>query len=71
VRRFHDLRHTFGSLAVREFDLVAIKNMMGHAKLSTTERYLHTKPRPDDAAKLTDIFKSGDKEVKDDDTPSA
>ncbi len=58
VRRFHDLRHTFGSLAIRQFDLVAIKNMMGHAKLSTTERYLHSKPRPDDAAKLTGIFES-------------
>ena len=53
VRRFHDLRHSFGSLAIRQFDLVAVKNLMGHAKLSTTERYLHSKPRPDDAAKLT------------------
>jgi integrase len=70
VRRFHDLRHTFGSLAIREFDLVAIKNMMGHAKLSTTERYLHTKPRPDDATKLTDIFKGRTKQDNDD-TPSA
>jgi integrase len=60
VRRFHDLRHTFGSLAVRRFDLVAIKNMMGHSKLSTTERYLHSKPRPEDAAKLTDIFGAGE-----------
>jgi hypothetical protein len=42
--------------------------MMGHAKLSTTERYLHTKPRPDEAAKLTDIFGSdGKKEVPDND----
>jgi integrase len=56
VRRFHDLRHTFGSLAIRQFDLVAIKSMMGHSTLSTTERYLHSKPRPDDAAKLTGIF---------------
>lgn len=56
VRRFHDLRHTFGSLAIRRFDVVAVKEMMGHAKLSTTERYLHSKPRPTDAAKLTAIF---------------
>ena len=56
VRRFHDLRHTFGSLAIRRFDLVAVKDMMGHAKLTTTERYLHSKPRPDDAAKLTRVF---------------
>ena len=56
VRRFHDLRHTFGSLAIQQFDLVSVKDMMGHSKLSTTERYLHSKPRPDDAAKLTRIF---------------
>lgn len=56
VRRFHDLRHTFGSLAIRRFDLVAVKEMMGHSKLTTTERYLHSKPRPADAAMLTAIF---------------
>lgn len=56
VRRFHDLRHTFGSLAIQQFDLVAVKDMMGHSRLTTTERYLHSKPRPDDAAKLTKIF---------------
>lgn len=56
VRRFHDLRHTFGSLAIRRFDLVAVKEMMGHASLTTTERYLHSRPRPSDAAKLTAIF---------------
>lgn len=62
VRRFHDLRHTFGSLAIQKFDLVAVKDMMGHSKLSTTERYLHSKPRPDDAAKLTAIFESAGEE---------
>lgn len=56
VRRFHDLRHSFGSLAIQQFDLVAVKDMMGHSKLTTTERYLHSKPRPDDVAKLTTIF---------------
>jgi len=60
VRRFHDLRHTFGSLAIRRFDLVSVKEMMGHSKLTTTERYLHARPRPDDAAKLTDLFKIDD-----------
>jgi integrase len=56
VRRFHDLRHTFGSLAIQQFDLVAVKDMVGHSKLTTTERYLHSKPRPDDVAKLTRIL---------------
>jgi integrase len=56
VRRFHDLRHTFGSLAIQQFDVVAVKEMMGHSRLTTTERYLHSKPRPGDAAKLTEVF---------------
>jgi len=56
VRRFHDLRHSLGSLAIQKFDLVVVKEMMGHSKLTTTERYLHSKPRPDDVAKLTTIF---------------
>lgn len=56
VRRFHDLRHSFGSLAIQRFDLVAVKDMMGHSKLTTTERYLHSKPRPDDVVKLSKIF---------------
>jgi integrase len=61
IRRFHDLRHTFGSLAIRKFDLVAVQAMMGHSKITTTQRYLHSKPRADDAAKLTAIFSEGER----------
>ena len=60
VRRFHDLRHTFGSLAVRAFDPVAVQAMMGHASLRTTERYMHARPRTDDAARLTAAFGADD-----------
>ena len=41
--RFHDLRHSFGSLVIREFDLASVKDFMGHAKITTTERYLHAR----------------------------
>jgi integrase len=54
--RFHDLRHAFGSIAVREIDTATLKHWMGHAKLATTERYLHAKPRHDDAARLERVF---------------
>ena len=54
--RFHDLRHAFGSIAVREVDTATLKAWMGHAKLVTTERYLHAKPRHDDAARLDRAF---------------
>jgi integrase len=71
VRRFHDLRHTFGSLAIRRFDLVAVKEMMGHSKLTTTERYLHSKPRPTDAAKLTEILAEDENEAEGELPPAA
>jgi len=60
VRRFHDLRHTFGSIAVRRFDPVTVQTLMGHSSLTTTERYLHSRPRADDAAKLGEAFESDD-----------
>jgi integrase len=57
--RFHDLRHTFGTHAVRELDGYAVQSYMGHAHYSTTMRYLHHKPRPLDAAALARAFGGG------------
>ena len=54
--RFHDLRHSFGSLIIREFDPVSVKSFMGHSKLTTTERYLHARSRRTDAVRLTRAF---------------
>ncbi len=39
--RVHDLRHTAGSLLVRHIDPASVKDILGHADLATTERYLH------------------------------
>ena len=45
--RFHDLRHTYGSLlAAGGVDLVAIQAAMGHSALATTGRYLHADRLP-------------------------
>ena len=42
--RLHDLRHCFASrLARRGVDLVIIKELMGHASIVTTQRYLHSR----------------------------
>jgi integrase len=55
--RFHDLRHTFGSLAVDGgASLVQVKEWMGHSDVKTTMRYLHTKSRRRDAELLDSAF---------------
>lgn len=55
--RFHDLRHTYGSLlAAAGVDLVTVKDTMGHSALSTTGRYLHARPASEQAAAFTRAF---------------
>jgi integrase len=54
--RFHDLRHCFGSAAITRLDPYAVQSYMGHQHYSTTQRYLHHKPRPQDAQKLHEAF---------------
>jgi integrase len=55
--RFHDLRHTFGSLlAARGVDVVTIQKAMGHSALSTTSRYLHARPASEQAHAFTAAF---------------
>jgi integrase len=58
--RFHDLRHTFGSLlAMRGVDVVTIQKAMGHSTLATTSRYLHARPASEQAHLFTAAFGSG------------
>ena len=52
--RFHDLRHTYGSLLVAGgIDLVSVKAAMGHSRITTTERYLHARPAGEQADRFT------------------
>jgi integrase len=51
--RFHDLRHTFGTLAVQVWPLVDVQSYMGHANISTTMIYAHHVPKRDAASALT------------------
>jgi hypothetical protein len=60
--RFHDLRHTFGSVAIRTADPRELQEWMGHSDFSTTQLYMHYKPRADAARRLSAAFGGGDAE---------
>jgi integrase len=51
---FHDLRHTFGTLAVQVFPLHDVQAYMGHADIQTTMRYAHHVPKHDAARLFTE-----------------
>ncbi len=59
VLRFHALRHGAGSLVARQADPRWVQGFLGHSKLTTTERYLHAKARPQDVDLLNRVFASG------------
>lgn len=51
--RFHDLRHSFGTLAVQAFPLSDVQAYMGHADIQTTMIYVHFVPKIDAADRLS------------------
>jgi integrase len=53
---FHHLRHTFATLAIRGLDPSTVQTLMGHSKITTTERYLHARPLVDLAERMDAIF---------------
>ena len=43
--RLYDSRHTFGSrMAMAGVDLMTLRELMGHASITTTQRYCHPTP---------------------------
>jgi integrase len=55
--RFHDLRHTFGTHAIRTADSREVMEWMGHQDLKTTQIYLSFKPQADAAKRISDAFR--------------
>jgi integrase len=53
---FHDLRHTFGTMAAERFPLPTVQAWMGHADIQTTMRYVHHRDRGDDADALSELI---------------
>jgi integrase len=56
--RLHDLRHTFGTLAVQAFPLTDVKAFMGHADIQTTMIYVHHVPQHDAADRLSQLLEA-------------
>ena len=54
---FHDLRHTFGTLAAQVWPVHDVQAFMGHADIQTTMRYLHHVPKHDAAARFTEFIR--------------
>ncbi len=52
---FHDLRHTFGTLAVEAWPLHDVQAYMGHADIQTTMIYVHHQPKASAADKLSEL----------------
>jgi integrase len=55
--RFHDLRHTFGSIAINQATIVQVQAWMGHADVQTTMKYMHHRSRAGDAKLLSAAFR--------------
>jgi integrase len=54
--KLHGLRHAAGSIVARTADPVFVRDMLGHAKLTTTDRYVTAKLRPEEFARLDAAF---------------
>ena len=52
----HGLRHAAGSILARVADPVFVRDYLGHSKLSTTDRYVSAKHRPEDFERLNRAF---------------
>jgi len=58
--RFHDLRHTFGTHAIRTADSREVMEWMGHQDLKTTQLYLAFKPQRGAARRISEAFQGRD-----------
>ena len=71
ARRFHDLRHTFGTrMAAAGVPMRTLQEWMGHRDIETTQRYADYAPSPHEAALVAAAFGEEGAGVADEDTPS-
>ena len=62
--RFHDLRHTFGTHAIRTADSREVMEWMGHQDLKTTQIDLSFKPQADAARRISQAFGAPSREAR-------
>jgi integrase len=56
--KLHGLHHAAGSILARTADPVFVRDYLGHSKLSTTDRYVGAKHRPEDFERLNRAFRA-------------
>jgi site-specific recombinase XerD len=54
--RFHAVRHTAGSLIDQHADARFVQEFLGYSRITTTERYMHAKARPEDLERVNLAF---------------
>jgi integrase len=69
--KLHGLRHAAGSILARVADPVFVRDYLGHSKLSTTDRYVSAKHRPEDFERLNRAFGVAPRERAADETDAA
>ena len=52
----HTLRHTFATLTIRKLESSTVQALLGHSRITTTERYLHARPMNELAEQMDAIF---------------
>jgi integrase len=57
---FHDLRHTFGTIAVEKFPLPTVQAWMGHSSITTTMGYVHHVDKHHEADALSALIEGGE-----------
>lgn len=60
---FHELRHTFGTIAAQVFPITDVQSFLGHAHITTTQVYLHHVPKHDAAERLSRLFTTDEPDV--------
>jgi integrase len=68
--KLHGLRHAAGSILARTADPVFVRDYLGHSKLSTTDRYVGAKHRPEDFERLNRAFRPSSVTGQQSDQPS-